>query len=78
MAGSRVLLKKVAEFPEPDSALGQEFVLFDDCGHGHLALAGIVLDPHHTPFALHADTLRKGNFRRERERETNRRALLDG
>ena len=66
----------VAGIPETALALGQEFVLFNHRGHGHLALGGI-FDAHHTALALHADALRQRNFGWERQREADERTLLD-
>ncbi len=60
------------------SALRKEFVLFNDSGHGHFALAASVLDAHHAPFALHPDTFRERDFGREGESEADGRTTFDG
>jgi hypothetical protein len=67
-----------APFRNQCSALRKEFVLFNDRGHGHFALAGSVLDPHYAPFALHADAFRQRDLGREGQSEADGRTTFDG
>src|SRR5215831_79871 len=55
----------------------QKLVVIDDSGHRHFAFGSAVFDPHHAPFALHADALGQSDFRREGERKSDGRAFLN-
>src|SRR6266478_1226195 len=63
--------------PQPRSAFGKEFVLFNHGGDCHLAICAALLNPHHASFALYANALGKRDFRRQGEGKANRRSLRD-
>lgn len=53
------------------SALGKKFVFFNDRGDSHRPAVIAAVNPHNSPFTLHADTFRQRNFRRECQREAD-------
>jgi len=59
------------------SAFRKKFVFFYHRSHGHFPYISRAVYPYHSAFALYADAFCKGNFGRQRQRETDWRPLLD-
>src|ERR1700683_5156278 len=59
------------------SAFRNEFVFFNDRGHGHLAIVRAI-DTYHASDALHSNAFRQRNLGRQGQGKADGRPLLDG